>query len=802
MKLLSNYLLFAWRNLKKQGFYSFINLAGLASALACVLFIGLYIQHESSYDNMHRQARQMYRLTNQLSLDGQGENSSSCVLPAAQAIVADYPHLVKSAVRFFNYQDAEHTLRFEDQMYNESGVFFTDSNVFEQFDFPLLKGDKNTVLQQPGSLVLTESIARKYFGAADPIGQRMKFDGVLELEVTGIMADLPDNVHFKINALLPFFYQGGFYKNMLNNWVWNPCWTYIVLQPGVTADEFLSEMPAFVQKYYPDHLKPQIVHELQPLRDIHLSSKLDYEIEPNGDGELLYILAAIGCFILLIAGINFTNLATARAMYRAREVGLRKVLGADRQMLIGQFLLESALLGLLASMLAFLLACLLLPYFNELAGKSFNLAILYQPQALAALVLTGLFMGLLAGTYPAFYLSSFAPALVLKGKLTQKGKHGWIRKGLVVAQFTVSVVLVTLTLVVGRQLDYLLNAQLGFDREQVVVVPVRGPMARSYVPFFEEAKRAECVISTTVMNDVFGQSHNTHEFNYEGMNPGEWKYFPCLYVDENFLPTFKLELLAGRNFDKAYVRDDSLAVLINEVMAKELGYSDPSQALGKRLNTPFGQERIIGVLKNFNYVALTKPIGPMVFDLPAPNQKIMWTRNLVFRLKAGELHPMLDELEKIWQRYATEYPFNWYLLDEKLDRQYRSQEVLSKLTKSFSFLAIFIAVLGLFALASYTAASRTREMGIRKVLGASAWQISWLVLRDFLKLAALAMLLAIPLAWYGAEIWLTAFAFRITVQVWPFMIAAAILFLTVLFTSWYHLLRLSKTDPVVALRHD
>lgn len=802
MKLLLNYLLFAWRNLKKQGVYSFINLAGLASALVCVLFIGLYIQHERSYDNFHRQADQMYRLTNQLSLDGQGENSSSCVLPAAQSIMQDYPHLVKSAVRFFNYQDAEHTLRFEDQMYNESGVFFTDSNVFEQFDFPLIRGDKATVLQQPGSLVLTESTARKYFGDTDPIGKRMKFDGVIELEVTGIMADLPDNVHFKINALLPFYYQGGFYRNMLNNWVWNPCWTYLVLQEGVTADMFLAEMPAFVQKYYPDHLKPQIVHDLQALRDIHLSSKLDYEIEPNGDGDLLYILAAVGLFILLIAGINFTNLATSRAMYRAREVGLRKVLGADRSMLVGQFLLESALLGLISSLLAFVLAWLFLPYFNELAGKNFTASVLYQFPALAGLLLAGLSMGLLAGTYPALYLSSFAPALVLKGRLPNKGTHGWIRKGLVVSQFTVSVALITLTLIVGNQLDYLLNAKLGFDREQVVVVPVRGPMAKSYIPFFEEAKLADFVVSTTVMNDVFGQSHNTHEFNYEGMNPGEWKYFPCLYVDENFLPTFKLELLAGRNFDKAYIRDDSLAVLINEVMAKELGYSDPQQALGKRLNTPHGQERIIGVLKNFNYVALTKPIGPMVFDLPAPNQKIMWTRNLVFRLKAGELRPMLAELEKLWQNHATEYPFNWYLLDEKLDKQYRAQEVLSKLTNSFSVLAIFIAVLGLFALAAYTAASRTREMGIRKVLGASSWQISWLVLRDFLRLAALAIVLAIPLAWYAAEQWLAEFAFRIEIQAWPFLGAALLLLLTVLLTSWYHLYRLSKTDPVIALRHD
>lgn len=802
MKLLLNYLLFAWRNLKKQGVYSFINLAGLASALVCVLFIGLYIQHERSYDSIHRQGDRMYRLTNRLSLDGQGENSSSCVLPAAEAILQDYPHLVKSVVRFFNYQDAEHTLRFEDQMYNETGVFFTDSNVFEQFDFPLLRGDKKTVLQQPGSVVLTASTARKYFGDQDPIGQRIKFDGVIDLEVTGIMADLPDNVHFKINALLPFFYQGGFYRNMLNNWVWNPCWTYLVLQPEVTPDRLLAEMPAFVQKYYPDHLKPQIVHELQALRNIHLSSKLDYEIEPNGDGDLLYILAAIGLFILLIAGINFTNLATARAMYRAREVGLRKVMGADRSMLIGQFLLESALLGLLSALLALLLAWLLLPYLNGLAGKNFTAEILFQSRSLGALLATGLGMGLLAGCYPAFYLSSFSPALVLKGKLPNKGTHGWIRKGLVVAQFTVSVALITLTLVVGKQLDYLLNAKLGFDREQVVVVPVRGPMARSYIPFFEEAKMADFVVSTTVMNDVFGQSHNTHEFNYEGMNPGEWKYFPCLYVDENFLPTFKLELLAGRNFDKAYVRDDSLAVLINEVMARELGYTDPQQALGKRLNTPFGQERIIGVLKNFNYVSLTKPIGPMVFDLPAPNQKIMWTRNLVFRLKAGELQPMLSSLEKIWQSHATEYPFNWYLLDQKLDRQYRAQEVLSKLTQGFSFLAIFIAILGLFALASFTAASRTREMGIRKVLGASALQISWLVLRDFLQLAALAILIAFPLAWYSAEQWLAGFAFRVELDLWPFLCASLLLLATVLVTSFYHLFKLSKTDPVVALRHD
>ncbi len=802
MKLFFNYLLFAWRNLRRQRLYSLINLAGLASGLACALFIFLYISHERSYDNFHRQAGQMYRLTNQLSLDGQGENSSSCVLPAAPAILNDYPHLVKSAVRFFNYQDAEHTLRYEDKMFNETSLFFTDSNVFEQFDFPLLKGESSTVLSRPGTIVLTQSTARKYFGDADPVGKRVKFDGVIDLEVSGVMADLPENAHFHINGLIPFFYQGGFYRNMLNNWVWNPCWTYIVLQPGVTSTQFLAEMPAFVQKYYPEHLKPQIVHELQALRDIHLTSSLDYEIEPNGDGALLYILGAIGLFILIIAGINFTNLATSRAMYRAREVGLRKVLGADRSMLIQQFLLESALTGLLSSLFALILAWLTLPYFNELASKDFTWQILTAPQNLGWLAGIGLLIGLVAGLYPAFYLSSFEPALVLKGKVSNRGGHSWIRKSLVVAQFTVSVVLIALTLLVGNQLKYLLDSSLGFDREQVLVVPVRGPMAASYIPFFEQVKQEDFVVSTTVMNDVFGKSHNTHEFNYEGMNPGEWKYFPCLYVDENFLATFKLQLLAGRNFDKTYVRDDSLAVLINEVMMKELGFSKPEDALGKRLYTPFGHERIVGVLKKFNYVSLTKPIGPMVFDLPAPNQKILWTRNLVLRLKAGELRPMLMQLEKLWQAHANEYPFQWYMLDDKLDQQYRAQEVLSKLTNSFAVLAIFIAVLGLFALASFTAASRTREMGIRKVLGASAWQISWLVLRDFMSLAGLAVLIALPLGWYAAEKWLAGFAFRISVTPWPFVWSALLLLLIVLLTSWYHLYKLSKTNPVTALRHD
>jgi putative ABC transport system permease protein len=802
MDLFRNYLLFAWRNLVRQRLYSFINLAGLACGLACALLIYLYVSHERSYDNFHSKADRMYRLTNQLSLDGQGENSSSCVLPAAEAIMNDYPHLVASVVRFFNYQDAEHTLRYNDQMFNEEGVFFTDSSVFEQFDFPLLRGDAATVLNKPGSLVITESLARKYFGEEDPVGKRMKLDGVIDLEVSGIMADLPENAHFQINALIPFFYQGGFYRNMLNNWVWNPCWTYLVLQEGVTADQFPAEMPAFVQKYYPEHLKNQIVHALQPLRAIHLYSKLDYEITANGDGDLLKILAAIGLFILFIAGINYTNLATSRAMNRAREIGLRKVMGANRSMLVQQFLIESALTGLLAALLAMLLACIALPYFNSLAGKSFSLAYLLNLQHMGLLLAGGLITGLLAGLYPAWYLSAFSPAQVLKTSLHSSGGHAWIRKALVTAQFIVAVVLVVMTFTVSNQLQYLISAKLGFDRENVVVIPVRAPMASAYLPFFEAVKQQDYVVSTTVMNDVFGKSHNTHEFNHEGMQQGDWKYFPCLYVDENFLPTFQLELLAGRNFDKNHVRDDSLAVLVNEEMVKALGYESPAQALGKRLYTPHGHERIVGVLKNFNYVALTKPIGPMVFDLPAPQQKIIWTRNLVVRLKAASLENSLAAMQQLWSQYASEYPFQFYFLDEKLDQQYRAQLVLSQLSKLFAGLAIFIAILGLFALSAYTVTHRSREMGIRKVLGASPGQISWLVMRDFLKLALLALLIALPASWLLANYWLSDFAFRTDLGIGSFVGASLLLLAVVMLTSLYHTQKISRIDPVDALRQE
>lgn len=802
MDLIRNYLLFAWRNLLRQRLYSFINLAGLACGLACALLIYLYVNHERSYDNFHSKADRMYRLTNQLSLDGQGENSSSCVLPAAEAIMNDYPHLVASVVRFFNYQDAEHTLRYADKMFNEEGVFFTDSSVFQQFDFPLLRGDAATVLNKPGSLVITASMAQKYFADEDPIGKRMKLDGVIDLEVSGIMADLPENAHFQINALIPFYYQGGFYRNMLNNWVWNPCWTYLVLQEGVTADQFMAEMPAFVQKYYPEHLKNQIVHDLQPLRNIHLYSKLDYEITANGDGDLLNILAAIGVFILLIAAINYTNLATSRAINRAREIGLRKVMGANRMMLMQQFLIESALTGLLAAILALIIACIAMPYFNSLAGKSFTLSILVNPQNISLLMGCGLLTGIVAGLYPAWYLSAFSPAKVLKASLHGGGKHAWVRKGLVTAQFIVAVILVVMTITVGEQLQYLISAKLGFDRENVVVIPVRAPMAASYLPFFEAVKQQAYVVSTTVMNDVFGKSHNTHEFNHEGMQQGDWKYFPCLYVDENFVPTFQLELLAGRNFDKNYVRDDSLAVLVNEEMVKALGYETAAQALGKRLYTPHGHERIVGVLKNFNYVALTKPIGPMVFDLPAPQQKIMWTRNLVVRLKAGSLENSLAALQELWSQYASEYPFQFYFLDEKLDQQYRAQQVLSQLSRLFAALAIFIAILGLFALSAYTTTNRRREMGIRKVLGASSQQISWLVMRDFLKLALLALLIALPASCLLANYWLSDFAFRTELSLWPFVLASVLLLLVVILTSFYHTQKISRIDPVNALRQE
>lgn len=801
--MLKNLLLVSLRNLWKQKLYTLVNLLGLATGIACFTLIGLYVRYQRSFDRFVPGNEHVYRVVGQIEMEGQGEHSSSMVFGLGPTLYHDHPELIERYCRWFDFQAPEHTLKVgdslsTDHMFTESGLYLVDSTVFDLFGYPLLEGDPKTALTKPGSIVLTRELAKKYFGDAEPMGQMMKWDNTMDVQVTGILGEIPHNSHIRFEGLVSMGTILQFWRNIeRNNWVWNPCWTYVRLKNGIAKAEVERVFPEFIHKHYPGFLKEQIAHELQPLTDIHLTSKLDFEMRQNGDKVNVNILQAIGFFILLLAAVNFMNLATARSAYRAREVGVRKTNGATRGQLIGQFLLESVLMSMVAALIALLLIKLLMPAFNQLAGETIPLPWLLEPDVLGIAVL----VGLLSGIWPAFFLSSFQPAVVLKANTAGTSRGQALRKSLVVAQFAIALVLIIGTVFVKKQHDHLQHVDLGFNKEQVVLIPVRGPMADVYLAVYPELKKISGVKAVSWSNDILGKKHNTHEFNWGDMEQGKWTYLPALYCNPDFQEAIDLELVAGRWFSRDYPGDDSLSVVINETFAKQLHPDDPTKAIGDRMDTPSGNERVIGVARDFAFDPLFKAVQPFVFDMCAKNEVTQWLNYIYIRTEGGDPGPVIEAARKEWNAHTTQFPFEYQFLDDQLDRQYDAQGRLAKLVGVFSLLAVFIACLGLFALASWTAEKRTREIGIRKVMGADTLRITWVVTRDFLLLVMLGAVVAVPLAWIGVARWLENFAFRTAIEPLVFLLAALVVLLIAAATVSFRAVQAAQSDPVQALRH-
>ena len=802
--MLKNYFKIALRNLLNNKTYSLINISGLAIGIACFMLIYLFVKDELSYDRFNSKADRIYRLTEKINLEGEGgEFSSSNPFPVMKAMLTDYPQYIEEGVRLFNFQLPTLTLQYEDQKFNEKKIFFADSTFFKIFDFPLAQGDKNNALANPNSIILTKNLAHKYFGNQNPMGKNLLYDGRTNLLVTGVFGDLPTQSHLDFDCLISFSTVNQLVgPGLLQNWVWNPNWTYFLLRKGVDPKELEKQFPKFVQKYYPDFLKPQITHYLQPLTDIHLKSNLDYEMYPNSSESNIYIFSAVGILIILIACINFMNLATARSAKRAREVGMRKVLGADRFMLIKQFLGESLLLSFFAVIVAVFLIELLIPLFNNLAGKQLSFKIFTEPSNLLLLLIVGVFVGLLSGIYPAFFLSASEPIRVVKGGIVNQPKGGLLRKGLVVLQFTISLALIIGTLVIYQQLGFMQNANLGFNKENVVLVSFRPAAANRYQAFKDDLLMNKNISSVTMMNEIIGEHHNTHEINYEGMEEGKWVYFPGLLVDEDFVKTFDLKIIAGRDFSKEYPREDSLSILVNESMLKELHWGDPESAINRRFKTIFGGERIIGVVKDFNFVSLKEPIGPFFLDISPAFVRPFFLKYAAVRIKPGDVKNTISYIESKWNELIPQYPFEFSFLDENLNGMYKEQDNLGSLVGYFSILAIFIACLGMFALASFNAEQRTKEIGVRKVLGASVSGIVFLFTKDFLKLVLIAVVIASPLAYFILNKWLEDFAYRVNISPLVFITAAVVTFLIALITVAFQAIKAANANPVKSLRYE
>ena len=802
--MLRNYFTVALRNILKDKFYSLINVFGLMLGIASCIFIAIYIQDEISFDRFNSKADRIYRVVEFIETEGSGERSSSAPFPVGPTLAEDYNTMIESQVRFFDFQSPTLLMSLKDgnKEFNEPNVLFVDSTFFQVFDYEVSKGDKATALQKPNSILLTESTAKRYFGDDDPLGKLMQVEGQQELMVTGVMPDPPHNAHFKFDFLISFSTLRNFFGGQYpRTWYWNPCWTYVVLKDGVKPKDVESYFPAFVQKYFPEQIKDESRIQLQPLTDIHLTSDLQFELEANSSEENIYVFAIIGAVILFIAGMNFMNLSTARSAKRAKEVGLRKTLGSQRRQLVFQFLLESLIISFIAIVLAVLASVASLSFFNVLSEKSIDYSIFLNPTIIGALAAIFIIIGIGSGLYPALVLSSFVPIKVLKDSQAKGGRGAILRKTLVVMQFSLSIIMIISTVIAINQLDFLRKSDTGFSKDQVLYISaLRTPITRTYPAFKKEMEQRPDVVSVTGVLDVLGSKHQGDNYRFEGMDRS--KLFSVMWVNLDFFKTFGLEIIEGRDFQENITTDDSLALIVNEAMATQMGWTN-EQAIGKQFDYNQYHGQIVGVVKNFNFVSKHRTIEPLILQLRSnPGHFNFSLKYVAMKLKTDNLPATVAAIEAKWKELAPGRPFDYLFLDQELDKLYKDEEKLGKVAGIFSTLAVIVACLGLFALASFIAEERKKEIGIRKVMGGSVSQIVMLLSKDFSKLIAIAFVIACPLAWYAVNAWLNNFAFHVEISWLVFILVGIITLLIALLTISYRALQAAFANPVKTLRHE
>ena len=796
--MLQNYLRVALRALRRQKGYTAINIVGLAVGMTCCILILLYVQDERSYDRHFEDAEHIYRLrVERFSSNGEEELTATSSAPMGPAALETLPQIA-AQTRFLQ---RTYLVRYEDRQFFEDDFFWADSTTFEVFSFPFLAGDAATALQRPYSLVVTESSARKYFGTTDVLGRVLRVED-MDMTITGVLADVPPQTHLTFDFLASMATRTERWGDS-GNWWGLSYYTYFRVPASTDMEALQAGLLELPRRYIADQEDGSGYRQflyLQPVTDIHLRSQYTGEWGTNSDVAYVYVFSAIALFILLIACINFMNLATARSMQRAKEVSLRKVVGASKQQLVGQFLGESVLLSLLALVLAMILIQVLIGPFNTLAGKSLSLNYLTDAPLTGLLVAFALSVGLLAGLYPAFVLSSFEALDVFRGKVRSGRAGALLRQGLVVFQFAISVVLIVGALVVFQQLDYMQSQNLGFEKEQTVVLNARGQdeFHDRYQSLKDQLEAVPSVQSVTVTSSVPGRDTGTNVISRTAGMTEDGQTLLTVAVDHDYLETYGLELVAGRGFDESFTTDAEAAFVINEATVRALGWTDPAQAIGQEITRQFSDTRtVIGVVKDFHYQSLQHAVEPLVFFV-----RPGWFSYVSVRVTTEDMPATMAQIDAAWQQFSPSRPLDAFFLDDDYDRQYRTEVRTSRILNIFTLLAIGIACLGLFALAAFMTQQRTKEIGVRKVLGASVFGLVGLLARDFTKWVLLAIVLAIPVAYFALNAWLNSFAYRIDLGVGVFLLAGVLALAIAWLTISYQSIRAALLNPVRALRYE
>ena len=800
--MFKNHLKIAIRNLLKNRLFSFINVAGLTVGITCVLCIFIFVKDELSYDRYHANADRIFRVIQ----IGKGEHSASLPFPTGPTIQHEHEDLIESNVRLFNWQASTLAVVYEKgserKVFNEPRFFFADSTFFKIFSFPFIKGDPATCLNGPDLVVITKSTAERYFSDEEPLGKVIRFEGKQDLTVTGVVEDVPRNSHFKFDFIASFrSLTSQFGGRLPDNWYWNPVWTYVLLRNKNDVETVNKQFPFLVKKYYHPSLKDQTELVLQPLPDIYLRSSSEYEISPMSDIRYVYIFSIIGLSILLVACINFINLTTARSAERFKEIGVRKVMGAFRGNLILQFITESMLITLAASVLAAAIAVAATPALSFFTDKELSLMLLLDTPFLIGFLVIILAVGLVSGSYPAFVLSSQEAVIVLKSNSGKFSSNAILRKVLVVFQFVVSVILISGTIIAYRQVDFMRNAKLGFDGEQLVVIPVqRSSLLPKYESFKDLLLLNSSITHVTGAHAIVGRDYQTNNYKKEGQD--DFATYPLLLVRNDFLQTMGVKLLAGHDFAREFT-DPGYKAIINRTMMESLGWKNPEDAIGRVLDGAMeGKVTIVGVADDFHYASLKQEVGPLIIVRTERGTNEFFTNFLMVRIKSGHLPETIDYIRRQWKEFVAESPFEYFFLDDNLNQIYKAEEKFNKVITAFSILAIGIGALGLFGLAAFSVQKRKKEISIRKVIGASSNSILAMLSRDFLLLIIVAGVLGVPLSWFLINQWLNGFAYRVDVGYAGFIISVGIILFIAMITISYQVFKAASINPVESLRSE
>ncbi len=807
--MVKNYLKMAWRNLLKHKGHTAINVFGLAVGMACFLLILFYVKDESSYDKFHADHERIYRITEVNYTDGGDNylaNAYSAIGPALQSDFPEFEAFVRFHIEEFSVENGP------EKKFQEPLFAFADSTLWDVLDFTLLEGDKSSALADPFSIVITESMAKKYFGDEDAMGQTLKVDSQNDYQVTGILQDIPNNSHLQFDFLASFIslrqVQGGW---MFNNWYWPPMYTYVKVPPEVNVKNVEAKFPGMVEKYLGKLTAEQRGYKMQALADVHTTTEYANELGKTTNKTYLYILTTTAFLILAIACVNFMNLSLARSISRSGEVGVRKVFGAVREQIIVQYLSESILVTIISGVIGFGFFLLAMPAFNNLTEKSLTVGVADVPLILGGLLVIALIVGFLSGIYPALFLSGFSPAAILKGKVAKQSPFaGLFKKVLITFQFVISAALIISTFIIYFQLQFMRNKALGFNKEQTVVLEVRSIRDQTRIKTLKDRLNQLPQVTGSAVSARIPGHEGFYDYNVlpEGETAENNMLFMRLETDLDFSNLYEFEVVTGRGFDNR-LNTDSLSYLINETAAVQLGWDESD--LNKKLNMgSLNQDgsfrvlhtgKVIGIVKDFNFVSLHNEVDPVVISVIPSSQPYMQSK-LSVKIAPGDLMKSMQAIENEWRQFTTAAQFEYFFLDDSVERMYNAEKQLGKVFLTFSSISIVLACLGLLAMTTLLAAQLKKEIGIRKVLGATVGNIVLLMSRGYLQLIAISFVIACVITYLVMEKWLENFAYHIQMQVWYFLLAGVVLGLISFLTMSFKSVKAAYGNPVEALRYE